>query len=80
MSGLLTTLSLAQSNFLAIPVKRADPLSDFGSKLLAYISEHFHDAHPDAFRKDVDTLWKLRKEFVEPKADAHPAVITGLMR
>lgn len=69
-----------QSNFLAIPVKRADPIPDFGPKLLAYISEHFRDAHPDAFRKDVDTLWKLRREFVEPKADAHPAVVTGLMR
>jgi programmed cell death 6-interacting protein len=50
------------------------------TQLLTYITNHFRDAHPEAFDKDVDALVALRKEFVEPKADAHPAIVLGLLR
>ncbi|RSH85698.1 pH-response regulator protein palA/rim20 [Saitozyma podzolica] len=68
------------SNFLPIPTKRADPLPNLPSQLLSYITTHFRDTHPEAFRKDVDALVQLRKEFVEPKSDAHPAIVQGLLR
>ncbi|ORY32117.1 BRO1-like domain-domain-containing protein [Naematelia encephala] len=68
------------SNFLQIPPKRANPLPSFSQQLLSYISHHFRDAHPEAFREDVDTLVGLRKEWVEPKAEAHPEIVRGLMR
>ncbi|ORX38229.1 BRO1-like domain-domain-containing protein [Kockovaella imperatae] len=68
------------SNFLPIPSKRATPLSNLSSQLLSYISNHFRDAHPDAFRKDVDTLVGMRRELVETKPEAHPEIVKGLMR
>lgn len=71
---------MPKSNFLPLPPKRANPLPNLPTQLLSYIGQHFRDAHPEAFRKDVDALVKLRKEFVEPKAEAHPAVISGLQR
>ena len=69
-----------QSNFLPIPSKRALPLPNLSSQLLTYISNHFQDGHPEAFRKDVDALVGMRKELVEAKAEAHPEVVKGLMR
>lgn len=77
---LATLPSPSQSNFLPIPTKRADPLPNLPTQLLSYITTHFRDTHPEAFRKDVDALVQLRKEFVEPKSDAHPAIVQGLLR
>ncbi|EIW68315.1 hypothetical protein TREMEDRAFT_63488 [Tremella mesenterica DSM 1558] len=68
------------SNFLPIPTKRAEPLPAFSGHILTYISHHFRDAHPEAFRKDVDVLATMRRELVEPKAEAHPEMTKGLMR
>lgn len=69
-----------QSNFLAVPTKRAHPLPTFQTQVLAYISNYFRDAHPDAFKKDVEMLVGMRKEWVESKADIHPEIVRGLMR
>jgi hypothetical protein len=80
LSILATIPSTSQSNFLPIPTKRADPLPNLPSQLLSYITTHFRDTHPEAFRKDVDARVQLRKEFVEPKSDAHPAIVQGLLR
>ena len=71
---------LYQSNFLPVPPKRANPLPIFAQHLLNYISSHFRDAHPEAFKKDVEALVAMRREWVEPKADAHPEIVRGLMR
>ncbi|WVR09313.1 pH-response regulator protein palA/RIM20 [Kwoniella sp. DSM 27419] len=70
----------AESNFLAVPAKRAAPLTNFSQQLLTYISTHFRDAHPEAFKKDVEALVSMRKEWVEAKAEGHPEIIRGLMR
>ncbi|WWD19366.1 pH-response regulator protein palA/RIM20 [Kwoniella shandongensis] len=68
------------SNFLPVPTKKATPLPTFSSHLLSYISTHFRDAHPEAFKKDVESLIAMRKEWVEPKGEAHPEIVRGLMR
>ncbi|BEI84836.1 hypothetical protein CcaverHIS002_0502370 [Cutaneotrichosporon cavernicola] len=68
------------TNFLAVPSKQALPLPDFSKHLLQYISGHFRDAHPDAFRRDVDSLVAMRREWVDPKTEAHPEIIKGLMK
>ncbi|WWC90377.1 pH-response regulator protein palA/RIM20 [Kwoniella dendrophila CBS 6074] len=68
------------SNFLAVPTKRALPLPSFSQHLLNYISTHFRDAHPEAFKKDVEALVSMRKEWVEAKAEGHPEIVRGLMR
>ena len=70
----------AQSNFLPVPAKRADPLPSFPQHILNYVASHFRDAHPEAFRKDVETLTAMRRELVESKAEAHPEIARGLMR
>ncbi|OCF35794.1 pH-response regulator protein palA/RIM20 [Kwoniella heveanensis BCC8398] len=69
-----------QSNFLSVPAKRANPLPSFSQHLLTYISTHFRDAHPEAFKKDVEALVAMRKEWVEAKAEGHPEIVRGLMR
>lgn len=69
-----------QSNFLPVPTKKAHPVPNFQSQILAYISNHFRDAHPDAFRKDVETLTGMRRDLVEVKGDLHPEIVRGLMR
>ncbi|KAL7422504.1 pH-response regulator protein palA/rim20 [Cryptotrichosporon argae] len=68
------------ANFLPIPPKRADPLPTFAQQLLTYISTHFRDAHPDSFKADVNALVAMRKEWVEPKAEAHPEIAKGLLK
>ncbi|WWC71251.1 pH-response regulator protein palA/RIM20 [Kwoniella pini CBS 10737] len=68
------------SNFLPVPTKRALPLPSFSQHLLNYISTHFRDAHPEAFKRDVESLVALRKEWVEAKAEGHPEIVRGLMR
>ncbi|WRT68722.1 pH-response regulator protein palA/RIM20 [Kwoniella shivajii] len=68
------------SNFLPVPAKRALPLPSFSQHLLNYISTHFRDAHPEAFKRDVEALVAMRKEWVEAKAEGHPEIIRGLMR
>lgn len=55
-------------------------MPNFTTQILAYISNHFRDAHPDAFKKDVDTLAGLRRDWVEIKGDLHPEIVRGLMR
>ena len=69
-----------QSNFLPIPPKRAEPLPTLPQHLLNYISTHFRDAHPEAFRKDVEALVKMRRDVVETKPEAHPEIVKSLMR
>ena len=69
-----------QSNFLPVPTKKSHPVPNFTTQILAYISNHFRDAHPDAFKKDVDTLAGLRRDWVEIKGDLHPEIVRGLMR
>lgn len=73
-------LTVSQSNFLPIPTKAATPLPSFAKHLLDYISAHFRDAHPEAFRKDVDVLVGMRKDWVEAKLEAHPEIIRAFMR
>ncbi|WVW85259.1 pH-response regulator protein palA/RIM20 [Kwoniella bestiolae CBS 10118] len=68
------------SNFLPIPAKRALPLPSFSQHLLNYISNHFRDAHPEAFKRDVEALVSMRKEWVEAKVEGHPEIVRGLMR
>ncbi|KAK6911000.1 pH-response regulator protein palA/RIM20 [Kwoniella mangroviensis CBS 8507] len=68
------------SNFLPVPAKRALPLPSFSQHLLTWISNHFRDAHPEAFKKDVEALVAMRKEWVEAKAEGHPEIVRGLMR
>ncbi|OWZ77273.1 pH-response regulator protein palA/RIM20 [Cryptococcus neoformans Bt85] len=68
------------SNFLPIPTKAATPLPSFAKHLLDYISAHFRDTHPEAFRKDVDVLVGMRKDWVESKLEAHPEIIRAFMR
>ncbi|GMK55878.1 hypothetical protein CspeluHIS016_0209340 [Cutaneotrichosporon spelunceum] len=68
------------TNFLAVPSKQALPLPDLSKHLLQYISSHFRDAHPDAFRRDVDSLVGMRREWVEPKTETHPEIAKGLMK
>jgi programmed cell death 6-interacting protein len=63
-----------------VPGKQASSIPDLSSHLLAYISSHFRDAHPDAFRRDVDTLVGMRREWVNPKAEAHPEIAKGLIK
>lgn len=63
-----------------MPTKRAHPLPNYQSQVLGYISNHFRDAHPDAFKKDVEALVGMRKDWVEAKADVHPEIVRGLMR
>lgn len=71
---------MLQSHFLPVPTKRATPLPDLPTQLLNYISTHFRDTHPDSFKKDVNALVSLRKDWVEPKGEMHPEFIRGLMR
>ena len=73
-------LTRFQSNFLPIPAKKATALPALSQNLLEYISSHFRDAHPEAFRKDVEALVGMRKEWVESKAEAHPEIVKGLMK
>ncbi|EJT53233.1 hypothetical protein A1Q1_07157 [Trichosporon asahii var. asahii CBS 2479] len=68
------------TNFLPIPSKQATPLPELSQHLLDYISSHFRDAHPEAFKRDVGSLVGMRKEWVEPKSEAHPEVARGLMK
>jgi programmed cell death 6-interacting protein len=72
--------SFNQPPFLAIPTKRASPLPELPNQLLSYISTHFRDTHPEAFKNDVNALVGMRKEWVEPKNEAHPEIVRGLMR
>lgn len=74
------TADQLQSNFLPLPYKRAGPIPDLGPRLLSYITTHFRDAHPEAFRRDVDQFVALRREWVESKGEAHPEGVKGLMR
>lgn len=69
-----------KSNFLAVPTKTAHPVPTFQAQILGYISNHFRDAHPEAFKKDVEALTRMRKDLVEAKADTHPEIVKGLMR
>jgi len=69
-----------QSNFLPLPTKKAHPAPTYQTQILSYISNHFRDAHPDAFKKDVEALTAMRREWVEAKADIHPEIVRGLMR
>ncbi|WOO78376.1 pH-response regulator protein palA/RIM20 [Vanrija pseudolonga] len=68
------------SNFLAVPSKTAHSVPNSSQQLLQYISQHFRDAHPEAFKQDVQTLVNMRRDFVEPKAETHPEIVKGLMR
>jgi len=52
----------------------------YQTQILGYISNHFRDAHPEAFKKDVETLAGLRRDWVEARADIHPEIVRGLMR
>jgi programmed cell death 6-interacting protein len=52
----------------------------FPTQILGYISQHFRDAHPEAFKKDVEALSGMRRDLVETKADLHPEIVRGLMR
>lgn len=72
--------SQQQSNFLPLPTKRATPILDLGPKLLSYITNNFRDAHPEAFKRDVEQFVALRREWVEGKGEAHPEGVKGLMR
>lgn len=63
-----------------MPSKQAQPIPDFSKHLLQYISAHFRDAHPDAFKRDVEALVGMRREWVEPKVEAHPEIAKGLMK
>lgn len=72
--------SSPQPPFLAIPTKRASALPELPNQLLNYISTHFRDTHPEAFKNDVNVLVGMRKEWVEPKNEAHPEIVRGLMR
>lgn len=69
-----------QSNFLPVPPKRAVSIPNLSQSLLSYITNHFRDAHPEAFRKDVEALVAMRRDWVETKAEAHPEIVKGLMR
>ncbi|WVO14605.1 pH-response regulator protein palA/RIM20 [Cryptococcus depauperatus] len=63
------------SNFLEIPTKIALPLPTFSQHLLDYISTHFHDTHPESFRKDVETLAMMRRDWIESKTECHPEFV-----
>jgi hypothetical protein len=69
-----------KSHFLPVPTKRATPLPNLSSQLLSYIQTHFRDTHPDTFKKDVNDLVSMRKEWVESGGEVHPEIIRGLMR
>ena len=69
-----------QSNFLPLPTKKAHPAPTYQTQILSYISNHFRDAHPDAFKKDVEALTAMRRDWVEAKADIHPEIVRGLLR
>ncbi|WVQ79570.1 pH-response regulator protein palA/RIM20 [Cryptococcus sp. DSM 104549] len=69
-----------QSNFLPVPTKTALPIPSFSKHLLDYISTHFRDTHPEAFKQDVETLVALRKDWIESKSEAHPEIIRAYMR
>lgn len=69
-----------QSNFLPVPSKQAEHLEAYAADLLAYIGGHFRDAHPEAFKGDVGKLVDMRREWVEPKVEAHPEIARGLMK
>ncbi|ODN73147.1 pH-response regulator protein palA/RIM20 [Cryptococcus amylolentus CBS 6039] len=68
------------SNFLDLPTKTATPQPTFAKHLLDYISTHFRDAHPEAFKQDVDILVSMRRDWVEAKSEAHPEVVKAYMR
>lgn len=63
-----------------MPSKQGSPIPDLSSHLLAYIASHFRDAHPDAFKRDVDTLVGMRREWVNPKVEAHTEIAKGLIK
>jgi hypothetical protein len=69
-----------QSNFLPVPTKKSHPVPTYQTQILQYISNHFRDAHPEAFKKDVESLTAMRRDWVEAKADIHPEIVKGLMR
>lgn len=70
----------SKSNFLPLPTKRSVAIPDLGPKLLSYITTNFRDAHPEAFKRDVEQFVTLRREWVEGKGEAHPEGVKGLMR
>jgi programmed cell death 6-interacting protein len=63
-----------------VPNKQATALPTLSKQLLAYISAHFRDAHPDAFKGDVDQLVAMRRQWVEPSIEAHPEIARGLTK
>ena len=63
-----------------MPNKQATPIPTFSQQLLTYISSHFRDTHPEAFKKDVEQLVAMRRQWVEPKIEAHPEVAKGLTK
>jgi hypothetical protein len=70
-----------QKYFLPLPLKRTEPCPELPLKLKEYISEHFSDAHPDAFDADASKLLALRREWLQGEhgPDLHVNTLDGLI-